>query len=135
MAKASSELTQDLRGMPADPSRFFDPWPKPIYASARLEPSWKGIKSFVQDERKAALKRAHDAKIVLEALPRSPGGRRRKYDSIIAAAKQKIETDTFVPTPKGFRKFVRSLTPSKAAAKTVGNDKDLRSAWIARLKK
>jgi hypothetical protein len=106
-----------------------------IFTSARLEPSWKGIKSFVRDERKAARKRAHAAKNVLEVLPRSRGGRLRKYDSIIAAAKQKIETGAVVPTLKGFRKFVRSFAPSKAAAKTIGNNKNLRSAWVARLKK
>jgi hypothetical protein len=89
----------------------------------------------MRDERKAARKRAKDAKTILEVLPASSrGGRPKKYDSLIAVAKQKIETGAVVPKSKGFGKFVRSFAPSKAAAKTIGNDKNLRSAWAARLK-
>jgi hypothetical protein len=108
---------------------------KLIFASARLDAKLDdpNIKSFLQAEARSAIKRGQDAKKVLKFLPPSPVGRPKKYASIIADAKQRIETGAVELTPRGLTKFVRSLTTSTAARKTIRNN--LRPIWNAALKK
>jgi hypothetical protein len=71
----------------------------------------------------------------LKDWPPGLGGRpsTSKYDPIISAAKERIETGAVVPKPGELTDFVRTLTSSETAVRTIRNK--LRKFWNAHLNK